>query len=950
MGNRSTTGNSVEGDERKPSPYPQLLYFAPTLFHTLLMTIFYSFFIAVEPLRLWLGYSGNLKERVPDLAGAFLFTLFPQAFCCFYFMSIQPKLGYGFTTPFEVALNSTYCLLLLPEAVLAYLAASAIVRAQAASFFLTLGVAEEENGEGDGDGEGISVGSNNKAELNSFTTLVRKMRPTSTGSQSQSRLRSLHLRQSRPSTAASLATSAATGFNSNVVAALCEGRGTASEVGLVCFDKGSGEVALSQFADLQMYAKTLQQLHLIVVPSTLMEPSKARIIEIIQDNFGDGIIVPANRAWFNQNKGVQNITELSLDESVIPGLSTKLYFATSCVAAVLTYMEERDDITFYRNSLRFKFFSLDGIMSIATPADHITARNLELIINLESNSTVGSLYGVLNSCLTGMGSRLLRMNVLQPLNDAATIACRLDAVEELKANHNVLSDVRLALKASVDMDALITTILYRPKKHTVKVTESYINGIITLKHVVSTWIIEVQERVAVCQSELLKVICGNLRNESLTELAALIDERINADIAYQKNAQGMRNQRCYAIKAGWNGLLDVARQTYRESTNDVYDLVSGYSATYGIPIKTVYTNAQGYTLKFSLADLEDRGIAMPAEFINVTMNKKTASCTTLALLGFNDRIRESLTEVYLMSDRIVADLVEGVARYARVLYNVSESVALLDVVAGFAYVAEVREFVRPEFTETYAVKAGKHPIKDQMASASGGQFIPNDVYCCDGSNVQIIGGPNMSGKTTYLKMVVLLNIMAQMGCFVPAATFILQNVCDASLVVIDELGRGTSHTDGVSMSIAITEKLAETKAFIFVASHFIELGQTLSTRFPNVVKLHLHVECTETTDDSVSIHYKYTVQDGTTNLQHYGLTIATLARFPERTVSRAAQIAEHLEAAVEAAHGERDGDAREARTKADVRVYHRLVQTMLNSRLEEEDLRKYLKTLWDELI
>ncbi|KAJ3266885.1 MutS protein msh4 [Chytriomyces hyalinus] len=780
----------------------------------------------------------------------------------------------------------------------------------------------------------------------------------------------------------SMATSV-TKWASNVVVALSEGRGTASEVGLVCFDKAAGELSLSQYADTQQYSKTLQQLHLvqpseILVSNTLIEPFKSRLVKTLEDDFGADLIVPVNRAWFNQNKGLQNISEFSLEESVIPGLSSKLYFATSCVAAILTYVEERDEITYYRNSLRFKFFSLDGIMSI----DHITARNLELIINLETNKSAGSLFGVLNNCQTGMGARLLRMNVLQPLNDLETINCRLNAVEDLKSNQAVLSDIRMVLKASVDMDALIMTLLYRPKKHTVKVTENYITAIITLKHLISNWISAIHEIITDCESDLLKITCSNLKNESIDQLAALIDERINEDITYQKNAQGMRNQRCYAVKAGWNGLLDVARQTYRESTNDVYDLVAGYSTTYGLPIKTNYSKSQGFTLKLNLADLDQGPGSMPSEFINVVKTKKQATFTTLALLGFNDRINESLTEVYLMSDKIIAELVVDVSRFAGLLYNISESIALLDMLASFAHVADTSDFVRPEFTETLAVKAGRHPIRDHFASNSGDKFVPNDVYCCDGANMQIISGPNMSGKTTYLKMIVLLNIVAQMGSFIPAeyasfrlqaqvfsrigcdsvveasvssfmsemreSAYILQNVCDRSLVIIDELGRGTSHTDGIAMSIAISEKLAETKAFTFIATHFIELGVNLASSYANVVKLHLHVECLER-DENVNIHFKYQVQDGTSNVSNYGLTIAKLAHFPQSTIDDALQVANALDCAANKKREEALTDQERIRKQAAIRVYYKLVQARLNSRLNEPALRLYLKSLKEEL-
>ncbi|KAJ3072334.1 MutS protein msh4 [Podochytrium sp. JEL0797] len=736
----------------------------------------------------------------------------------------------------------------------------------------------------------------------------------------------------RPSTAASLATTA--GERRDVVVAISEGRGTASEVAVVCFSKSTGELSLSQFADSHLYPKTLQQLYLvppteILVPNTVVEPTKSRLVEILEDNFGAEILVPVNRSLFNQPRGLQNIQAYSFHENIIPGLSTKLYFATACVAAILSFIEERDDITFYRRSLKFKYFSADGTMSI----DHITARNLELVINLQTNKTINSLYGILSkSCLTSMGNRILRMNVLQPSSTLEVIEQRLEAVQELKelSGGHVLDDLRTALKASVDLESVITTILYRPKVHTIKITENYITAIISLKHVLSKWVTDIYNSLADCQSSILSYIMKNLNNEALTRLLEIIDNRINEDISLQKSVQGMRNQRCYAIKAGWNGLLDVARQTYRESTNDVYDLVTQYSATYGITLKTNFTTTQGYTLKASTADLDNLngGGPLPREFINVVKSKKMATFTTLALCGLNERINESLAEVYLMSDRIIQELVYEITKFASALYKISENIALVDMLGAFAMDAQSSDYVRPEFTETYAVKSGRHPIKDHISASTGNECIPNDIYCSDEGNLQIISGPNMSGKTTYLKMVVLLNIMAQMGSFVPAeyasfrlhkqvfsrigcdsvvdasassfmsemreAAFILQNVCDTSLVVIDELGRGTSHVDGVAMSIAITEQLARTNAFSFLATHFTELGAVVSAAFSNVVKLHLQVESTER-NNSVTIQYKYQIQDGVPNLPHYGITIAKIARFPDEAIEYATIVSDRLE-------------------------------------------------------
>ncbi|KAJ3389007.1 MutS protein msh4 [Entophlyctis sp. JEL0112] len=561
--------------------------------------------------------------------------------------------------------------------------------------------------------------------------------------------------------------------------------------------------------------------------------------------------------------------------------------------------------------------------------------------------------------------------------------------------------------------------LYRPKKSSVKVTENYLNGIILLKHAITKWIAPIYDIISNSESRVLQVIAENLRNDFLTKILEMIDGRINSDVSYQKNPQGMRNQRCYAIKAGWNGLLDVARQTYRESTNDVYDLVTQYSDELHLPIKAHFTPSQGYVLKVGSNELTDSG-GLPMEFINVVKTKKTVTMTTLALMGLNERINESLTEVYLMSDRIVAELVSEIAQFAGALYKISgsnlratrfvyqvkkiESIALLDLLTSFAFNAERQDYVRPEFTGTYAVKSGRHPVKERIVDLTGCQFIPNDVYCAAGSNVLVISGPNMSGKTTYLRMIVLLNIMGQMGSFVPAdyasfrlhaqvfsrigcdsvveasassfmsemreAAFILQNICDDSLVVIDELGRGnstfvlgqvrtdfwnrgTSHTDGVAISVAITEQLASTNAFTFIATHFSEVGDLLAKKLPNVVKLHLHVECVERGTSEVNINYKYVVQDGPSRMEDYGIVVARIARFPQSTIDDAIQIARKLERAIAAGSADADSEAEKQnarKEKARTSVYHRLVQAWLNSRLEEGALRAYLKDLQQELL
>lgn len=187
--------------------------------------------------------------------------------------------------------------------------------------------------------------------------------------------------------------------------------------------------------------------------------------------------------------------------------------------------------------------------------------------------------------------------------------------------------------------------------------------------------------------------------------------------------------------------------------------------------------------------------------------------------------------------------------------------------------------IRPEFTDTTAIHQGRHPIRDHFKLYRE-KFIPNDTFIFSGNNMQIITGPNASGKSTYLRQVALLNLLAQIGCYVPAEyasfrvmdmlltqlstdddldnhastlmvemrqmAYIIENITDSSLVIIDELGRGTSTFDGMGITCALCEQMLKTKAFILLATHFVDLAEVLEV-YPNVCNLHLHCEVCSST-------------------------------------------------------------------------------------------------------
>lgn len=345
--------------------------------------------------------------------------------------------------------------------------------------------------------------------------------------------------------------------------------------------------------------------------------------------------------------------------------------------------------------------------------------------------------------------------------------------------------------------------------------------------------------------------------------------------------------------------------------------------THTLRLELKYDNARQYYLSLKASELEDRNLS--PIFINVIRKNKKVECSTLDLRKRSQKISDSHTEVLLMSDKAIQDLITEIRVYMSVLFKVSESIAMLDVLSAFAHNVTLHDYTRPRITQTLGIKAGRHPIREKVQSTP---FIPNDVFATQQSRFQIITGCNMSGKSTYIRSIALLSVMAQIGCFVPAefasfpiikqlfarisiddsieanvstfasemreTAFILRNIDKHSLVIIDELGRGTSPRDGLAIALAIAEAMVQSRALVWFATHFRDLAKILAER-NGVVNKHLAVDMSEA--DTMAM--LYTLTDGVVSEQHYGLQLAKVMPLPPDVVTYATHVAEQLQAQVE---------------------------------------------------
>ncbi|XP_052656553.1 mutS protein homolog 4 isoform X2 [Harpia harpyja] len=340
------------------------------------------------------------------------------------------------------------------------------------------------------------------------------------------------------------------------------------------------------------------------------------------------------------------------------------------------------------------------------------------------------------------------------------------------------------------------------------------------------------------------------------------------------------------------------------------------------------------------------------------------SCNTPLLKAYCNSLEDT---------RIVCKLLNEIYEHIHCLYKLSDIVSMLDMLLSFAHACTLSDYVRPEFTDTLAIKQGWHPILEKIAMEKP---VSNNTYLTEGNNFVIITGPNMSGKSTYLKQIALCQIMAQIGSYVPAEycsfriakqiftrvgmdddietnastfmkemkeiTYIIQNANEKSLIIIDELGRGTSAEEGIGICYAACEYLLNLKAFTLFATHFLELCH-IDALYPNVENYHFEVQhMRSSAGNKEKIAYTYTLSKGYTEEKNYGLKAAEVSSLPSSVILDAKEITNHI--AKQILHRQQSTPEM-MKQRA---VYHlamRLVQTARNSRLDPDSLRIYLKGL-----
>lgn len=620
-------------------------------------------------------------------------------------------------------------------------------------------------------------------------------------------------------------------------------------------------------------------------------------LELLKEKLG--ITIYSLDAWYFDDAICQRTLKEHFHVNVVEGLGLADYDCGVIAAgALLQYLLEtqKRDLS---HITKLSVYASGKYMLL----DSSTRRNLELCETLREKQKRGSLLWVLDKTKTAMGARTLRKYIEQPLIDRKEIERRLDAVDELKNNAISREEIREYLSPIYDLERLVCKITYQSANPRDLIAfESSLSMLPHIKYIL-------QEMKA----PLLHEIYENL--DTLEEFCNLIQTAIQDDPPLAMKEGGI-------IKDGYNEEVDRLRSAKSDGKEWLAKLEADEREKTGIKnLRIRYNKVFGYYLEVTnsfknlVPDYYTRKQTLANAERYIIPELKELEDT---ILGAEDRL-------YALEYQLYCEVRDQIAKEILRIQSTAHAIAQLDTFASMALVAERNQYVRPKINEkgVINIKDGRHPVVEKMIPND--MFIANDTYLNDKKNrISIITGPNMAGKSTYMRQTALIVLMAQIGSFVPAAsadiglvdriftrvgasddlasgqsTFmvemtevanILRNATNKSLLILDEIGRGTSTFDGLSIAWAVIEHISNSKllgAKTLFATHYHELTE-LEGKIDNVNNYCIAVK--EKGDDIIFL--RKIVKGGAD--KSYGIQVARLAGVPDSVIQRAKEIVEEL--------------------------------------------------------
>lgn len=682
--------------------------------------------------------------------------------------------------------------------------------------------------------------------------------------------------------------------NNYLMAVLTDGK----NAGIACADVSTGEFYVAEPAMAILRAEILR-----TAPTEIICASRESLKEAAGE-FPGIVVSEQNSNWFQ----LHNAGEVLCDHFKLPhlaGLGLEEHpFATRAAGALMKYLGETQ-----KNSLEHMTtlrFARSGNRMLLDPN---TRRNLELTESLRWKGKKGTLLSLLDKTSTAMGGRLLRSWVEQPLLDREEINGRLDAVEELVRNRMIGISLAEELEGVYDMERLLSKVSYRNlnARDCLALCASF-KRIPGIRELVASGTIQ-----DAASGELPRILQAL---DPMEDLTALLEAAIHPDAPIQITEGGI-------IRDGYNPTLDEYREAQKHGRQWILDMENREREATGIRnLRIQYNKVFGYYIEVTKSFLSQ----VPPRYIRKQTLTNAERFMTPELKEVEQKIIGAQEQSVRLELQIFGEIRDRIAGEISRIQRTAEAVKRLDAYQSLARVAAENRYVRPEIVTdgTLSITEGRHPVVEQ--SIPENSFVPNDTLLDTGENrMMIITGPNMAGKSTYMRQVALICLMAQIGSFVPATeahlpvcdqiftrvgasddlasgqstfmvemsetAYILRNATKDSLIILDEIGRGTSTFDGLSIAWAVVEYICDREkigAKTLFATHYHELSE-----------LEGHLEgiknyCISVKEHGEDVIFMRKITRGGAD-KSFGVHVARLAGIPHPVIVRAHEIQARLE-------------------------------------------------------
>jgi DNA mismatch repair protein MutS len=684
------------------------------------------------------------------------------------------------------------------------------------------------------------------------------------------------------------------GKENNFLVGLC---GSRERLGLALVDVSTGEFKLTEFEGEQANRRAADELHRLM-PRELLTPAswETHAPALPGIEAPPWKVTPREDWRFDAELAYQRLTQ-HFGTNSLEGFGCEgATLAVTAAGVVLEYLQETQRAALTHIQGLSRYF-VDDFMAL----DATTQRHLELVRTAADGTRDGTVLDLLDQTVTAMGGRLLRRWLLEPLLQVDAIQQRQAAVAVLVEGWMVREEARELLKDIADIERIVGRVnlgLASPR---------------------DLWALRQSLQFLPRVADVITSLSQDALHDYAKNWDALTD-------VYEHLARALTDEAAHAtqvgdlFQAGYHAELDELRQLCTDSKGFLAALEARERERTGITgLRLHYNRVFGYYIEVSKRALH----LVPPEYERRQTLVNAERFVTTELKGHEERILGAEERIAALAQELYQALQATIARETRRLQTMARTIATLDVLMSFAAVAQRYGYARPEMDagEVIDIKAGRHPILERRGEGRG--FIPNDTYLDRSEQrVLILTGPNMAGKSTYLRQVALIVLLAQIGSFVPAerarlgvvdriftrigaqdhlqrgqSTFmvemhetanILHNATSRSLLILDEIGRGTSTYDGLSIAWAVIEHItASVRARTLCATHYHELAE-LELLHAGVKNYHVAVR--ETPE---GIAFLRVVLPGSMN-RSYGIQVARLAGLPKVVVERAIQVLEQL--------------------------------------------------------